>query len=494
PEGRERLIGEIADVGRTNSLPPQVETIVEDYCRKPYLFGDRVAILKILAYELRARIRHLDIRGVVDVWLPSWRKAFVRAWFGRGTGAGSINLVRADAHRRLSALASVSGILCGRYGGFRNSLCLMLIKLDCWLFAGPGRLGRRSALAWTVAMQTLLRLLPSRDPRITHRRTKRNFPNPPLRVIDGTMSSGHGRDLIVTRAQGGLGDIITMRPGLLKLAERRWRDGGRVVFATNRAFFPAFSTGDTLDLVDIERGHIDVSAFGKWINMTEAPEADVESRQKPRVRTHRIDIYARLLGAPPRLFTKLQNASIRATREAEEAALDFVRGNLRLDAPSIGIQYRAAESYKDAPAMLDLARALAGRYNVFVFDSRPIPRRPGDLFTAVDNQSLPTAMAIAGQMDAIVAPDSSYLHIAGANGIPCLLLAGPTDGKVRTKAYPRARYLDARASLGCIPCWRNEFQKCKLTQGYDSACMRMLSVPAISDELTRLLAARSGAR
>ena len=495
PEGRERLVGEIADIGRTNPLPPQVETVVAQLCRKPHLFGDRVATAKVLAYDLHARIRDLDARAIVEVWLPAWCRAFARARFGRSMGPGSVNLVRADVHERLSMLARMSQILCGRYGGLGTSVSLLLVKLDYWLFVRPGRLGGRLAVPWTAALQALLRIFPSRDPRFSRRRNRRqrieqNPPIPSLRVIEGTTSRERERDLIVTRAQGGIGDIITMRPGLLELARRRWRHGGRVVFATNRAFFPAFSVDDTLDLLDIERDDIDVSAFGKWINMTEAPEADVETRQKPRIRTHRIDIYARLMGVPFSPFAKRRNCPIRPTSALEQSAVEFVRWNSRIDAPSIGIQYRAAETYKDAPVMLDLARALTRRYNVFVFDSRPIPRQPGDLFVAVDNQSLPAAVAIAARMGAIIAPDSSYIHIAGANGIPCLVLAGPTDGRVRAKAYPHARYLDARRSLSCVPCWRNEFEKCRLTQSYDSACMKMLSVPVVVEALEHMLAAR----
>ena len=129
--------------------------------------------------------------------------------------------------------------------------------------------------------------------------------------------------------------------------------------------------------------------------------------------------------------------------------------------------------------MLEAIRILAGRYTVFVFDNRPIPREPRDRFISVDNQSLPVALAMVAQMDAVLAPDSAYIHVAGSNGIPCLGLFGPTGGKVRTKGYPSVRYFDMRRTLACIPCWRNENQKCEFGGGYVSVCMRLMTAPMI---------------
>ena len=50
-------------------------------------------------------------------------------------------------------------------------------------------------------------------------------------------------------------------------------------------------------------------------------------------------------------------------------------------------------------------------------------------------------------------------------------LFGPTDGRVRGHDYPRARTLDARRTLACVPCWRNEATACALTGMRPSACL-----------------------
>jgi ADP-heptose:LPS heptosyltransferase len=70
-----------------------------------------------------------------------------------------------------------------------------------------------------------------------------------------------------------------------------------------------------------------------------------------------------------------------------------------------------------------------------------------------------------------VAPDSAFFHLAGALDLPCVGLFGPTDGRVRGQDYPRARILDARRTLRCVPCWRNETTSCGLTNLRPSACL-----------------------
>ena len=71
----------------------------------------------------------------------------------------------------------------------------------------------------------------------------------------------------------------------------------------------------------------------------------------------------------------------------------------------------------------------------------------------------------------LVTPDSAFFHLAGALDLPCVGIFGPTDGRVRGQDYPRARVLDARRTLRCVPCWRNETTPCALTGLRTSACL-----------------------
>jgi ADP-heptose:LPS heptosyltransferase len=97
------------------------------------------------------------------------------------------------------------------------------------------------------------------------------------------------------------------------------------------------------------------------------------------------------------------------------------------------------------------------------------------------------AFALAAACDAIVAPDSSFVHLAAALDVPCVALYGPVDGAVRTKSYPRCVYLDVRKKLGCVPCWRNDKIPCKLTNLRTSACLADIAVHDIVTTLDKIL-------
>ncbi|MEK9137009.1 MAG: glycosyltransferase family 9 protein, partial [Bacteroidota bacterium] len=107
--------------------------------------------------------------------------------------------------------------------------------------------------------------------------------------------------------------------------------------------------------------------------------------------------------------------------------------------------------------------------------------------TKVDDLPMRRAFALAAACDAIIAPDSSFVHLAAAFDIPCVGLYGPIDGHVRTQHYPKCRYLDVRKKLGCMPCWRNEQIPCKLTNMRASVCMVDISIDEILKTLTEVL-------
>lgn len=503
PDTREQLIGDVADIGRRFPLPPSLQAIVLDFARKPYLVSDPSVFLKVLGYVLHRRIIEADLSAITEVWLGEWRRhlSIGRAWPKARRGA--MIALKDDIHTRLSLMFRTSGVLLGRLGGFRATLTLIFIKLDYHLFVKPRLSGTWFGLLWLWFLRNLLRQVGRLSFRL--RRAAPQAQEPPeekarvgrgarrryrLRLITAPMVRGRRRDLLVTRTQGGLGDVIMMRPGLIRAARKR---RGRVVFAGNRAYFSAFSVDDPLDLVDIERSEIDLYSFGRWVNFSAYPEAVVEVREIPKVVTNRIDIFARSLGVPFPPLSRGRVCPIRFADDVAEAGRQVIASHAVPGRLNVGIHLRSAETYRDVPVMLDVARRLAEQHTVFVLDSRPIPRQPGDQFISVDNQKLPVAMAMVGQFDALIGPDSSFLHVAGANGIPCLAIFGPTGGRVRCKPYPSVRYLDAASLLSCLPCWRNERLPCKVTEGFESVCLNAITTDMILEGFDRLMAqARRG--
>jgi len=137
--------------------------------------------------------------------------------------------------------------------------------------------------------------------------------------------------------------------------------------------------------------------------------------------------------------------------------------------------------------MPQLVARLAHDYHVIVFDTERIDGLEGERIVKVEGLPMRKAFALAAACDAIVAPDSSFVHLAAALDVPCVGLYGPIDGELRTKHYPRCVFLDVRSKLGCLPCWRNDRIPCKLTNLRTSVCLADISVQEIVNTVNNLL-------
>jgi putative component of toxin-antitoxin plasmid stabilization module len=485
-ESRARFISVLAEIGLGAVVPRDIEAEVLASAGKAYLFHfDDRQFLSMLAFQLERALRDGD-RGPLagGPWLIAWCRCLAAAPYTRRrrkVGQRSLMALKAEIHSRIARACRFSDLLLGRFGGLRRSLVLLLIKLDHALFISTGVSTWRQTYPWFVALRwSLLRLV---RPRAT-RTPLLAAPRRGLVVLDPVTVEPAAGDILVTRAQGGLGDVMTIRPGLLELIKRN--PGCRVIFATDPAYFPAFSPDDErLCLLDIKRAFLHPLVFERWINLTNCPGARVEVSEFPNIRSNRIKIFADALGVAGLDVGRIP--PLRFEPSVDAAAETILRRPAPAGTRTVGIQFRSAETYKDVPALLDAARTLSASHRVFVFYNRSIPRHDGDGFIAVDDQPLPVALALASKLDVLVAPDSSLLHLAGINRIPCLGLFGPTDGTVRCLPYPSVTPFDLRADFDCIPCWRNQQVRCRVTDSADSLCMQRIEVSHIVAGVEKIL-------
>jgi ADP-heptose:LPS heptosyltransferase len=276
------------------------------------------------------------------------------------------------------------------------------------------------------------------------------------------------RSALVTRAMGGIGDLLMMTPGLHAL---RLRLGAPVRLAVPRRYFPLFEGNDDVELLDI-RDPLQPDRWPTWFNLTDCPAARGESLASPRVRRNRIELFARALGVRGRALRRMDRRPRYFVSERERAERDaFFESRSLAGREVVGIQLRADESYRDYPHMAALVRLLSRDYAVLVFTDRGEPGHEWPGVVKVVGRPLREAFALASGCSVLVSPDSAFLHLGAALGVPAVALFGPTDGRVRAADYPLARALDARDSLRCVPCWRNEDIPCALTGARASVCM-----------------------
>jgi hypothetical protein len=296
------------------------------------------------------------------------------------------------------------------------------------------------------------------------------------RAVTSTTAPSTIEATLVTRAMGGVGDFLMMTPGLRALKATSTR---RPILAIPRRFFPLFDGNDDVELIDIDRD-FDPSAYRDWFNLTDCPAARIESRTAPAVKANRIELFARGLGITGLRLKAMNRRPRYVVSDAELKWRDrFFAGRGLHGAFVVGVQPRTDEAYRDVPHMRHIVETLARYASVLVF-GRVLPvdvRNPGVIET--QGLDLRQSFALAGGCDVLVTPDSAFFHLAGALDLPCVGLFGPTDGRVRGQDYPRARVLDARRMLPCVPCWRNEVTPCGLTGLRPSACLGEISADDI---------------
>ena len=292
--------------------------------------------------------------------------------------------------------------------------------------------------------------------------------------------------ILITRAMGGIGDLLMMTPGLHALKQKHPKK--EIHLAIPRRYFPVFENNPDVNLIDIEEDFFAHSEFSKWHNLTDCPASRKESLTAPKVKKNRIEIFAKDLGIKGiRLLKLYKRPRIFLSENEKEFSNEFWSKRELSDKKVIGIQLHSDESYRDFPNMDLLVEKLSNVFTVLIFDISPINGFDYENVIKIHSLSLRKVFALIQKCDAVVAPDSSFVHIAAAFDIPTLGLFGPIDGKLRTGDYPNCRYLDVRDELKCLPCWRNENIPCKLTGLRNSICMESISVNKIFNEVKQMV-------
>jgi ADP-heptose:LPS heptosyltransferase len=294
------------------------------------------------------------------------------------------------------------------------------------------------------------------------------------------------RPVLVTRGMGGLGDIMTMTPGMTALAQRM---GQPVHFATRKGYHPLLENNPSIKLLDIEQP-IDPRQYRRWVNLSFCPAAEYEASVWPRVRKGRVQLFARRMGVSrraldavgwlPRCFLSLEQEQVRDSARARFAVVGL---------PAIAVQPYARELYRSYPAMTETIHNLADEAVVVVFHTSPLKMPEHPNIITMFGSKLSDSIATVAACDYYLGVDSAFFHVAVAFGLPCLGFFGPTSGMVRTsgRRYPNVRLMPHAQRFTCAPCWRNEDMPCYVSGGYASTCLTSADPLALADEMRRLM-------
>lgn len=289
--------------------------------------------------------------------------------------------------------------------------------------------------------------------------------------------------VLITRGMGGVGDVMMMLPGIVALAKKQ---GAPVHFAMPRRMMPLASGHPEIVPLAVQ-DEIAVEDYAVWRNFGECPAGRVEGASVPHVRDGRVAIFAAAIGVTQ---ADLDRTGWTVRPQLDAAQIE-IRDRLRAAAsadgrPVLGIAPFSREEYRRATVLVEVAKRLSGTHRVLVLHEKPLPalRRAG--LRLAETPDLSSLVATIAACDYVVSIDTAQLHIAGALGVPCLGIFGPTDGRLRTQGYASVRVFQPVASCPLMPCWRNEDQACALSRGPESVCLTGLHAEPVLDAFARL--------
>jgi ADP-heptose:LPS heptosyltransferase len=292
--------------------------------------------------------------------------------------------------------------------------------------------------------------------------------------------------VLVTRAMGGIGDMLTMQPGLEVLAKRYGRP---VDFAIPRKFFPIFEHDPSVRLVDVDGPPIDVARYRAFANLSFCPAARYESRIRPNVRRGRVELFARAMNVTPAQLRAQGWHINRFGADGDDERCDRFLGRHAFGKrPLIGVQPYSRDSYKDHVGIGQIIAALAKTYDIVIFHhvANGLPEGPGLANTA--GMALGDSLALVSRLQAMVSVDSAFLHAASAYDVPVIGLFGPTGAHAVTRHHRKVTILSKPQVLRCVPCWRNEDLPCRVTGMVStSPCIAAITTQEVIDAVAEAI-------
>lgn len=294
------------------------------------------------------------------------------------------------------------------------------------------------------------------------------------------------KKICVLLRKAGIGDILTLTPGLREL-RRRFSKPCKII-----VFVPSEETRQILlhnsDIDGVVVGVPPNKKQSTVIDITEYP-ALYESKIIPNVEKSRIELFNEALGGLPLKDTSIiLNFTPQEIHWAKEFCSEYK------DKLLIGIQPRSAEIYKDWPfkkfeALCELINKRIPNAVIFCFGKADDMRCPSGAIPIM--KELRQQAAIVSHCHLLITIDSVLLHLGSIFQIPTLLILGPSGWRAK---YQNVRVCQ-RTDTPCCPCWMNATMKCNPAKGrqrqtdggfQNSLCLQNLSVEYIFDQFQLL--------
>lgn len=284
------------------------------------------------------------------------------------------------------------------------------------------------------------------------------------------------RPIVVTRAMGGIGDLLMITPGLKALHKKF--PHREIYFAIPKSFHQLFANNKYFYLKDINKYKIYYDDISILFNLTDCPASRVESSTLPNVKQNRIDIFLSALSIKENEIIDKKPVYC-VTNEEKNWACNFLNQHCITPEKFIAIQPYAADNYRNYPHIEKVIFRLSKIFPVLVFHNTPITSFCYPNVIKIDKYQIRQSIAIMSMCSLLIAIDSSFIHIAAAFDKKTISLFGPIDGTVRTSSYQNCISLNGYKNSFCSPCWRNQSTICAKSTATSSLCMESIDADKI---------------
>jgi len=297
--------------------------------------------------------------------------------------------------------------------------------------------------------------------------------------------------ICIKRRLGGIGDVLMTTP-LLK-AIKELIPQCHLIYATDLLYAEG-ALGDIIRHNPFVDQLISATEIGdyQFDYECDVTTTGLDREKAGQIPPNRIDMFADEVGVsidsdpvPVYIVTPAERAQ--ATKRIKK---EFLDGAKREDITIIAIQTRSNDTRRTWPAseVDELSKLLADDDDtrVLLFDwGHSVGKwEDSERIYPVLNEKMIETSALIEQVDLVICPDSSMLHLAGALGKKIVSIFGPIPPKSRINHYSNATAVIL--PYPCHPCWY--FPRCT-TKNNSLECLRNIKAQKVYEEVMRKLAA-----
>jgi ADP-heptose:LPS heptosyltransferase len=301
-----------------------------------------------------------------------------------------------------------------------------------------------------------------------------------------------GDEIFLFRS-GGIGDIMFMLP-LIKILKEKHK--AKIKVATSPMYCSVLFNNLYIDKIiqmPFELNEIKKSKFHLMF------EGVIEDKTKQSQVFHAVDLFLNEAGFNFREISsddKIPEIFI-SPIEKKKVLNEMKKKRIDFAAKKIGIQLESSSPIRTYPVdkMIVIMKKLFDRgFCVFAFGGKrqeDLGKYLNDIFVGQKNfvnfiypgRSLRDAIIYTSFLDACIAPDSAFIHIAGAIGIPIVGIYGCFPSLIRMRYYKKAIGIDC--GVVCAPSFIHGHAAC--IKGFPSPCFSVISPEDVLNAVDHLL-------